>query len=139
MDVLANYLLCWGLVDSIVELAFSSPESPVEDKAEEKDRDRVACSASLVHQVLYPQILVFLQILADPEQPVPSKSDRVWLTVPQYAPKTYSVTCLQKKIFWSLFLNYFASVRGILIFRLYLIYPKMYGNCWIIYTEKTIV
>ncbi len=42
---------CLDLVDSIVELAFSSPESPVEDRSEEQNRARVACSASLVHQV----------------------------------------------------------------------------------------
>ena len=44
-------LLCLELVDSIVELAFSSPECPVEDRSEEIERDRVACSASIVHQV----------------------------------------------------------------------------------------
>jgi hypothetical protein len=40
-----------------VEVAFSSPESPVEDRSEEQNRARVACSASLVHQVWYSVLL----------------------------------------------------------------------------------
>ncbi len=50
-------MFCLDLVDSIVEVAFSNPESPVEteeERREEEDRrarDRVACSASFVHQV----------------------------------------------------------------------------------------
>jgi len=38
------------VVDRVVETAFQYPESPIEDTTEQKDNDRMVCSASVVHQ-----------------------------------------------------------------------------------------
>jgi len=38
------------VVDRVIETAFRYPESPIEDTTEQKDNDRMVCSASVVHQ-----------------------------------------------------------------------------------------
>ena len=39
------------MVESVVETALRYPEIPLQDDSEEKEKDRIACSANLVHQV----------------------------------------------------------------------------------------
>ena len=39
------------MVESVVKTALRYPEIPLQDDSEEKEKDRIACSANLVHQV----------------------------------------------------------------------------------------
>jgi len=50
VPVSSNTEFNFELVDTVVNTALQYPERPLEDHAEEKDRDRVVCSANLVHQ-----------------------------------------------------------------------------------------
>jgi len=50
LPVSSNAEFNFELVDTVVNTALQYPERPLEDHTEEKDRDRVVCSANLVHQ-----------------------------------------------------------------------------------------
>ena len=48
-----THISCLDMINNVVLTAFKHPEIPLEDRSEEKDKDRVLCSANLVHQVVW--------------------------------------------------------------------------------------